>query len=238
MSTTPRFLDPPAPDPLAPKNSPRCSAGERKCEECGGLVVSKSGKARFCTAKCRYRDRDRRRYAADPDGERTRSLQRYVANREHRLETGRRYREARGVAVRHPEVKRVCPLCGLREPASLRHTYCEPCSEWKREQRRGRESAAVRVKSRERKTFQSRRYGVEHQRFRAAWKREVDAGGVTCSRCGFAIMPGSKWDLGHADGGEGYHGPEHSRCNRSAGGRQGAIIRNFGRPRKRRSREW
>jgi hypothetical protein len=53
-----------------------------KCEECGGPVVSKSGRARFCTPRCRYKARDRARYERDPERERERSRRYYAQNRE------------------------------------------------------------------------------------------------------------------------------------------------------------
>jgi hypothetical protein len=50
---------------------------------------------------------------------------------------------------------------------------------------------------------------------------QVVAGGVRCWRCGNPIRPDAKWDLGHDDETGHYRGPEHPRCNRSAGGRLG-----------------
>jgi hypothetical protein len=45
----------------------------------------------------------------------------------------------------------------------------------------------------------------------------VAAGRAECVRCGFPIMPGEPWDLGHVDGDRRHHaGPEHRRCNRAA----------------------
>jgi uncharacterized Zn finger protein (UPF0148 family) len=52
------------------------------CEECGGPVVSKSGRARFCTPRCRYKHRDRARYQRDPERQRERSRRYYLENRE------------------------------------------------------------------------------------------------------------------------------------------------------------
>lgn len=72
-----------------------------------------------------------------------------------------------------------------------------------------------------------RGYGTHHQRLRRQWKPIVDAGGVTCPRCGQPIvpdprLPGDGWDLGHDDRDRSrYHGPEHSACNRRAGARKG-----------------
>jgi hypothetical protein len=67
----------------------------------------------------------------------------------------------------------------------------------------------------------SRRYGVVHRKNRQRWARLVDAGSVSCVRCGNAISPGSEWHLDHDDEGTGYLGPAHARCNTSAGGRIG-----------------
>lgn len=55
------------------------------CEECGEpfeyMRHSRSNK-RFCSDRCRYRNRDRRRYAEDPERERAKSKAYYAANRE------------------------------------------------------------------------------------------------------------------------------------------------------------
>jgi hypothetical protein len=62
------------------------------------------------------------------------------------------------------------------------------------------------------------RYGGTHKRLRGVWARKVAAGGVLCARCGKLIVPGTRWDLGHRDGGGpfDYSGPEHAKCNRGA----------------------
>jgi hypothetical protein len=54
------------------------------CEECGAGFTpgNYSKRARFCSAACRYRKRDRERYARDPEGERAKSRAYYAANRE------------------------------------------------------------------------------------------------------------------------------------------------------------
>jgi hypothetical protein len=67
----------------------------------------------------------------------------------------------------------------------------------------------------------SRRYGVPHKKRRQRVAREVAAGTAVCVRCGTLIVPGSEWHLDHADGGHGWLGPAHARCNRSVGGRLG-----------------
>lgn len=67
----------------------------------------------------------------------------------------------------------------------------------------------------------AQRYGVKHRRTRAQWAPHVEAGRVTCWRCGKVIRPGAPWDLGHADDDPGRHmGPEHAACNRSAAARK------------------
>ena len=62
-------------------------------------------------------------------------------------------------------------------------------------------------------------YGHAHRKLRQRWARLVADGEVNCARCRPPIHPGQPWDLGHrdADSGE-YQGPEHRRCNRTAGG--------------------
>jgi hypothetical protein len=68
----------------------------------------------------------------------------------------------------------------------------------------------------------TRGYGWQHQKLRAhliATYRPTDP----CWRCGFPLGPFPELlDLGHVDGDKTrYHGLEHSRCSRSAGGREG-----------------
>src|SRR5262245_14852562 len=57
--------------------------GERRaamnCAECGEPILGINRKAKFCSAKCRYRQRDRKRYQADPEGERAKSRAYYAA---------------------------------------------------------------------------------------------------------------------------------------------------------------
>jgi hypothetical protein len=62
-------------------------SGERlsivsSCAECGQEFGRGRRNRRFCSGKCRYRFRDRLRYAADPEGEREKSRRFYRANRE------------------------------------------------------------------------------------------------------------------------------------------------------------
>ena len=45
----------------------------------------------------------------------------------------------------------------------------------------------------------ARGYGANHKRLRRLWESRVASGDVACARCGRLIVPGSPWDLGHAD---------------------------------------
>lgn len=67
-----------------------------------------------------------------------------------------------------------------------------------------------------------RGYGYEHTQIRKAWADKLAAAGtLPCARCNKPITRGQPWDLGHNPTRTGYTGPEHVRCNRSAGGRNG-----------------
>lgn len=74
----------------------------------------------------------------------------------------------------------------------------------------------------------ARGYGAPYMRLRAAWVRKVNAGGVCCWRCGYEIVPGSKWHLGHDDDDRTViRGPEHPRCNlRAAAAKTNEIKRS------------
>lgn len=78
------------------------------CAECGTeLTRWQRASAAFCSAKCRYRFRDRRRYAENPERERAKARAYYWANREEVLD---RSAERRG-RVRVPALLS-CTECG------------------------------------------------------------------------------------------------------------------------------
>lgn len=78
--------------------------------------------------------------------------------------------------------------------------------------------------------------GGRHKRARRLWASRIKGGGVVCARCGLPILVGMDWDLGHDDlDPTRYLGPEHSRCNRRAGGLKGARI---AKALRRRSSRW
>jgi hypothetical protein len=54
-----------------------------------------------------------------------------------------------------------------------------------------------------------------HRRRRKELEPVVARGLTPCARCGELIRPGEPWDLDHLDGGVGYRGPSHARCNRA-----------------------
>lgn len=97
-------------------------------------------------------------------------------------------------------------------------------------------------------------YGWDHQRERARWVKYQQAGGddsrggLLCRAGDQCLKPngtrwirkGEAWDLGHHPGQQSWRGPEHVKCNRTAGARSsnrtgnpGAKHRKPRRPRRR-----
>lgn len=71
-------------------------------------------------------------------------------------------------------------------------------------------------RERHRDPARRKRYSSPHQKMRDAVALPVERGEASCARCGELIEPGvDDWDLDHADDGNGYLGPGHSRCNRA-----------------------
>jgi hypothetical protein len=72
---------------------------------------------------------------------------------------------------------------------------------------------------------QARGYGPEHEALRRTWKRRLDRGepvdchAVRCLEQMRRLLPGQPFDLGHTPDRAAWTGPEHPRCNRSAGGK-------------------
>lgn len=78
-------------------------------------------------------------------------------------------------------------------------------------------------------TPEQRGYDQAHRNERQAWQQRINAGHtVTCPRCDKLITPDQPFDLGHPTGRAGGRMPEHQTCNRSEGGRRGALARNGG----------
>ena len=105
-----------------------------------------------------------------------------------------------------PRAKRVCAEPGC--PELVDSGRCPTCAS-KHEARRGRR--------------QVRGYDAAYDRERKRWAPKVAACTVHCHAdvclmpSGRLILLGQDWDLGH-DGDRNIRGPEHARCNRSAGG--------------------
>lgn len=101
---------------------------------------------------------------------------------------------------------KVCAQPGCPELTDKRH--CPDCAS---------------AYERQRGTRQQRGYTSQHDRLRARWKPRVELGQVdchalTCLHTTRRIHLGMAWDLGHTPDRTAWTGPEHERCNRSAGG--------------------
>jgi hypothetical protein len=70
----------------------------------------------------------------------------------------------------------------------------------------------------------ARGYGSRHQAERKRWEPVVESGYTVCVRCGFPIVPGTRWHLDHRDDALGYLGVSHARCNLHAAAKKGNVI--------------
>ena len=71
----------------------------------------------------------------------------------------------------------------------------------------------------------ARGYGSQHQAERKRWEPIVEAGEATCARCHKPLAPNEPFDLGHNDDRTEWTGPEHVKCNRSAGAKNANAAR-------------
>lgn len=69
---------------------------QASCAECGKTFVRSVARARFCSDRCRYRHRDRLKYAADPEGESAKARSYYATHREAVIARVKRYQAAKG----------------------------------------------------------------------------------------------------------------------------------------------
>lgn len=107
-----------------------------------------------------------------------------------------------------PRAKRICPKPGC--PNVVAGRYC-PHHNREYEAKRG--------------TKKERGYDARFQELRRRAVDQVEAGGVSCWRCGQPIPPGSPFDMGHDDRDRTIiRGPEHPRCNRSAAGKSAHLY--------------
>lgn len=102
-----------------------------------------------------------------------------------------------------PQTMRICARRGC--PALTTGTLC-PKHKAEAERARG---------SRE-----QRGYDHAHRMLRKQWTPKVNAGQVSCAKCGRAITPGTTWHLGHNDDRTQWTGPEHAHCNLSDAGKR------------------
>jgi hypothetical protein len=73
------------------------------------------------------------------------------------------------------------------------------------------------IPSRKRRPDPTQRYGVAHKALRKRLAPVVAGGTVRCARCDELIAQDENWELDHRDDGNGWLGPSHRSCNRSAG---------------------
>lgn len=236
-------------------------APTRDCDECGNSFVPRSAQARwrFCSDGCRYTSRDRRRRETGvwvPSG--TRRVGRCEGcgsafGYESRTAPRRYCLECRPPV---PKADGLCSRCD-RPSSGPGCRYCDGCraAVYSEAGKRRAEAnlkdrgiseedyrlvssqlRAERERERERGSTADRGYGHEHQRRRKLWIPRVERGEVACARCGYIIVPGEPWDLGHDDEDRSvYAGPEHQRCNRATSGRKHGARAE---PRRRTSRNW
>lgn len=144
------------------------------------------------------------------DNERSKAY--YAANRDARIASVRAYQNRRGVQV--PKAR----FCSCGAPTtSPKHHYCDAC--------RARAQARRKSPPRAKRPEHLKRYDWQHKLERRRVEKIVDAGRAICARCTEPILPGSLWDLDHADDGQSYRGPAHRYCNRSAGAKRGNRMR-------------
>jgi len=91
---------------------------------------------------------------------------------------------------------------------------------------RGRCDQHKRQADQARGTAHQRGYNYRHQQERRRWTPQVQAGRVTCAKCGTPIAPAQPWDHGHTEDRTAWTGPECLPCNR--GHRRGLLPCNTG----------
>lgn len=120
---------------------------------------------------------------------------------------------------------RTCSFCkNPFEPRTPRQRFCwyGPCRDRRLGRKRVKPPGATVASG----------YGYRFKKLREQWKPLVDRGEVDCHdpECGRPIVPGTPWDLGHDPHDRSIiRGPEHARCNRSNGAKQGNTRRGQGR---------
>lgn len=132
------------------------------CVECGGdIPYLRDGKTtkQYCSPKCRYKARDRAKYAANPEGERERSRAYYWRNREAVLEKA----AAKRGRSRPPELTN-CTECG--DPLTGRRRVI--CGKASCRDRRFRRTNPEAYAERERQKVERRREKRRAQRVQIA----------------------------------------------------------------------
>jgi hypothetical protein len=124
---------------------------------------------------------------------------------------------------------RPCLWCGKTfQPRAQQQAHCSrSCGQLHLQQRRRQDpnyQPPKKIRTPYTESSTARGYDSKHSRVRDTWLPTIAAGhghchATTCLEPTRWIQPGTAWDMGHTPDRTTWTGPEHRRCNRSAGGK-------------------